>query len=623
VTGRLRRRTVIAGSALAAVSAASVVGTRPWWQRFGQPTGPFPTSGKPYCMAMHVHASYSEGPGSMEAQLDQAVRSGVDVLWWTEHDHRMSAHAYQRAVTFAAMTERESDLPWRWVPSTLGKARATHRFGTLTDPPPGRTGRPGGLRLGVVGAAGNGMVEHRLTGDAANSRYRTSLDGQVVEVDVRAVAVSPAAHVAIEILTSHRPGRNGRPAGRYRLSYRIGGGAAPGTRKIRGRTGIITMAAPVGGWTTLRLTPADDLGSLWPGLDGRDASLFELSLVATATGKQTATAEFAGLRFRRTRNGKNLPLRTQSELMTAYAPQFPTVKQVQALELSLTTPHLGWYGGRISLPDLTGKRAEATQDPADARKSVALVRKAGGLVSYNHPFGTDGGRLNETEQVKATRLKTAEMIANRALGCDLLEVGYRLRGGCDLVRHTALWDSLSRNGIFLTGTGVSDDHKGIDWSKELLNFVTWVWSDGTGTTQLLEALQAGRAYFGDPNLFRGSLDVIADNGARMGSVVRTDKSEHSLRILTSKLPSGGRVDVVHGAVDLAGPDQTDPVVTRAALTAADFDDHGVAVIDVDTSKSAFVRIEILTGDGTPAVFGNPLWFVNGLPALKIPAERAV
>src|ERR1700759_1466374 len=40
-------------------------------------------------MAMHVHSSFSEGVGSMEAQLTQAQLNGVNVLWWTDHDQRM------------------------------------------------------------------------------------------------------------------------------------------------------------------------------------------------------------------------------------------------------------------------------------------------------------------------------------------------------------------------------------------------------------------------------------------------------------------------------------------------------------------------------------------------------
>jgi hypothetical protein len=49
------------------------------------------------------------------------------------------------------------------------------------------------------------------------------------------------------------------------------------------------------------------------------------------------------------------------------------------------------------------------------------------------------------------------------LGADLLEVGYTKRQGVDLAHHVALWDVLSRNAVFLTGVGASDDHFGVNW----------------------------------------------------------------------------------------------------------------------------------------------------------------
>ena len=48
----------------------------------------------PTRMAMHVHASFSEGSASMQAHLAEAERTGVDVIWWTEHDHRMVARRF-------------------------------------------------------------------------------------------------------------------------------------------------------------------------------------------------------------------------------------------------------------------------------------------------------------------------------------------------------------------------------------------------------------------------------------------------------------------------------------------------------------------------------------------------
>jgi len=50
------------------------------------------------------------------------------------------------------------------------------------------------------------------------------------------------------------------------------------------------------------------------------------------------------------------------------------------------------------------------------------------------------------------------LLANHVLGADLLEVGYILRQGVDVNHHIGLWDVLSRNAVFLTGNGVSDEY---------------------------------------------------------------------------------------------------------------------------------------------------------------------
>ncbi|WP_435881317.1 hypothetical protein [Streptosporangium subroseum] len=53
---------------------------------------------RPVSMAMHIHASWGEGNGTMRGHLDQATRAGIDVLWWTEHDFRMAEHGYPNLV---------------------------------------------------------------------------------------------------------------------------------------------------------------------------------------------------------------------------------------------------------------------------------------------------------------------------------------------------------------------------------------------------------------------------------------------------------------------------------------------------------------------------------------------
>jgi hypothetical protein len=68
--GSVSRRTFLqgAGAVAAATGLGSVVGHKHAFAALA-----------PVGMAMHVHASFSEGKGSMEAQLAEAKANGVDV----------------------------------------------------------------------------------------------------------------------------------------------------------------------------------------------------------------------------------------------------------------------------------------------------------------------------------------------------------------------------------------------------------------------------------------------------------------------------------------------------------------------------------------------------------------
>jgi hypothetical protein len=68
----------------------------------------------PVSVAMHLHSSFSEGTASMAAHLDQARRLGVDVLFWTDHDFRVSAQGYRRRLGLAGPTDTEHGIELTW-----------------------------------------------------------------------------------------------------------------------------------------------------------------------------------------------------------------------------------------------------------------------------------------------------------------------------------------------------------------------------------------------------------------------------------------------------------------------------------------------------------------------------
>src|SRR3954453_9537131 len=88
-----------------------------------------------FSMAMHIHSSFSEMSGSMEAQLIQAQLNNVDVLWWTDHAHRMAQTGFRNAVHFTSLTDETTDgKPWHWQQQTTGSL-TSDSGGSVVDSP--------------------------------------------------------------------------------------------------------------------------------------------------------------------------------------------------------------------------------------------------------------------------------------------------------------------------------------------------------------------------------------------------------------------------------------------------------------------------------------------------------
>src|SRR5215208_6894081 len=80
---------------------------------------------KPFPMAMHVHSSFSEGWASMSQHLDQATKNGVKVLWFTDHDFRMSGLNFKQVVHFRSRPQEAGQGGrWEWTRRTVGSLTA-------------------------------------------------------------------------------------------------------------------------------------------------------------------------------------------------------------------------------------------------------------------------------------------------------------------------------------------------------------------------------------------------------------------------------------------------------------------------------------------------------------------
>ncbi|WP_371783640.1 hypothetical protein [Streptosporangium subroseum] len=575
---------------------------------------------RPVSMAMHIHASWSEGNGTMQGHLDQATRAGIDVLWWTEHDFRMAEHGYPNLIHMNGAAEQVNGVAWSWAEQREGTLASSQVLWDKTTASPGDASTPGSVRLSAT-SAGRDAAAVRISAGATNTVMQRSLYDQTIEVDVFPAEVSPHAYLTLVVSTSWRPATAHRPAGQYTLTYVVDGTQGR-SRSRSGLDGVVHLPARQGRWNTLRISPAEDIERFWPDLESRDAAMITLTLGAVSEKERLADGWFDLLRISRPARSANASLRVQAELMAGYARRFPTVRQYQGLEVSLVKPtHVNWFGHKITMPEFANPLPVADPDPAAGLAVVQMIHSNGGLASYNHPFGTAHPAELPPEGQDALRAAVAKtVLADRAMGCDILEVGYPSRGGVDLDRHSQLWDVCSRNALFLTGTGVSDDHSGQDWLGQESNFVTWAHARSRDLGDLLTSLAAGRVYFGDPARFSGVVDLLVDGSAPMGSVTTSRAATRTVRAILTKPPVGGVVRIVRGTVDLAGEAQPEPGTTFTDMPTSAWH-RGFVDLPVDTGSPRFVRIEVRDGTGKVIALSNPVWLLRDTPAGGIPAPR--
>ena len=622
----ISRRTFIHGGAV--VGAAAVVGLPhdlPLRLPLRSPVRAVTADGtSAYSMAMHIHSSFSEQNGSMDGHLFQAAKNAVDVLWWTDHDHRMDGIGYRNVTHFTSFSEKGASGQggaWNWTLAKSGPNTSASTGGIVSTPcSPHDPVKGGALHL-VAKSSSTTPAKYGYFADChpAGWNYRDNLTGQSLLIDVLLSSGWSNGYLELLVTTSFHPASGSRPAGNYTLSYRfIPGGTT--SRAANGNNGVIKI--PVTSiWQTLTLTPSSDIAKLWPDLDYRDFAMWELNLSAVSTGDKVQ-GYFDYLRFKRTISGQAL-FSQQAAMQAALASKYPGVAQRQGLEVSLLLPHLNWFGPNVTVPSYSGITYSNYQ--AYLRNTVIpQIHATGGLASYNHPYGYDSPpELPQSQQDTMLSQTASTLLANKVLGADLLEVGYKLRQGVNVNHHIALWDVLSRNALFLTGNGVSDDHAGTNWYGIGNNWVTSVWAASTGMPDLLASLVAGRSWCGSLSKFRGSLDLLVDGSVPMGAVSISSVTSRQLAASATGLPSGAVLQVLQGAVDYAGQNALTANTKLIGSYTPTQLASGQIRQAVDTSAESFLRTQIISSTGGAIIAtSNPVWLLRKPPPNGIPAPRA-
>src|SRR5205085_1318738 len=153
-----------------------------------------------------IHASFSEDFGTYEAHFAESRRTGIDRIWWTEHDWRMSAWKYVTKLSFTT-------------PDSSNTTAITYAFSTLGSP----VKTAGALVRTPVSPQdpGKGAVHLRVTAPAGSEastvcepqvdrwRLRSNLAGELITLDVLPKTVGPKAALELVLTLGYHPPRNG------------------------------------------------------------------------------------------------------------------------------------------------------------------------------------------------------------------------------------------------------------------------------------------------------------------------------------------------------------------------------------------------------------------------------
>ncbi len=552
---------------------------------------PLPQGPRYYAAQLHLHGSLSEDVGTMRGHNTVARNvGGIDILWWTDHDWRVARHTYATGFDFevqaATRVVPHRNVPWKKPPRRVsygwqkedggvGLAKSQVR---LTEESASQGDRSLHLEVDALPDDSSwGWSGARLT--AQGGRFQAALAAEIVlRLSVKRLQLGDDARAVVSLRLSRQP------EGLAELRYVLGNA---GKRRVERSKGRLVAVVPLelsrtDDWQEVVLPVTADALSLE--LGGWDNSLNSIAIMVQARRGASAAARFDDLRIEAGLSGVEL-LARQVEMAEGFEEQFGLVNHV-GTELSYSF-HMNAYLPRVELPNFV--RYPSGMSGAEI---VDWVHERGGVVSYNHIFGTAPSAVPGARQTQKERSRRV-VVEGRAFGADLLEVGYPLRVE-PLQAHLDVWDDLSAERVFLTGIGSSDSHDQEQGWFDGNNFITWIWAESSSAADLIAGLRSGRAFLGDPNRFRGTLDLETMSGHTMGRVVFTGEPRSEVRLRLTELPPATRVRwLVNGQ--------------EVRSSSPPGGSHQESLL-VDTRSYRFVRVEVWVGERGLA-FSNCLYFV--------------
>ena len=538
---------------------------------------------------LHCHSSI-EGPASIGAHCYEARRAGVEVVWLTDHDTRISlsiggpfldrfdfdapevttsvervapgGRAIQRAVGWSVRHQDE-----RLARATLSISREQAYTGDQS------------MLLDVAGGEADEWQHYRVEFAAeAKLHSRPLLSDPTVGLAVRLETETPDdAEAWLDLVLSEQP----PDLRQARLRYLLLPKGAPTSldaierhvpeHEDRYRTHVVPLPTRTDDWERHEVRPARDATA--GGLGGVDNAMHSLRL---------------GVRVRRGAHlrlfADNLTLAHRSAWRDLHHRQRTLARETAAAygvvchvaqEISQAGQHKNAWGAHVPLLDYPANLGGFTHD-----QGIAWARQHGAVFSLNHPFNEYARvELDATGRARAVADKIERYAVARAWGANTLEVGFPAgRHGFPLTDYLRLWDSLMSRGVYIAGSGSSDAHSArVGW-RDGNNFVTCIRADATSEQSLLAGLRSGDLSMADPIRFRSQLAFHDDAGHRMGQVVAGPAGSRTVTLALSQAQPSWRLYWVVDGV------RRTPVTLGSGTVEES--------LPVNANRATFVRAEI-------------------------------
>jgi hypothetical protein len=533
---------------------------------------------------LHLHGPVSEGDATHAWQMAEADAYNVGVLWWTDHDYRywndwFTDPEWESGVPLLTTASGTGGREAWWSPTVSTDASASVQLDELNalDDLPTLS-----LETTVVADPSEEWTSTSVSWMSTGRRIYRPL---IANVTVGFSVLVPSdfdpnqERVRLEIPLSRTDSTT--VASLWFVSPNDTGLLPPGAIPIA------TSWNP-GEWTPVLLNISDFASTNLE--NGTDHTLRGLNLYLESTKSRSSVVNLGDVSITHQHEGDDLRAR-QSELL-AELPGTTTNFIGQEVSYDTTdTLHFNAYGASVPWMDY-GRLNLKTQ----ATEIVNDIHEYGGIASFNHPFGVFLG-LSDVDNPESLVQSTCEWLDRENIyGADLIEIGYPERH-LDFQSHLELWDCLLRRGHFNTAIGTSDQHVTQEWAEYANNFITWAFSKDPTEADLMTALAAGRAYFGNPTLTfsaRPSVDLLVPGRGAMGQII-------------DELPEEPITIEAH----LSGLDPEDELrwIVDSVLVDARTNLGSSEIINVSVNPGTwtYARVEVYTKAGQPKLFSNPIF----------------